>query len=430
MENEKKQGRGMLRRTILKAAGALAATPLAMPFGNTNAFAAPAEPGDRAKLGKSAYNTRLVLLGTTGGMTWWPGSNRASNSQVLCVGEAMYLIDLGWGSLARLAEGFNHGRFVTVDGQRTQLELSSFMTDMRAVFLTHLHMDHLGDYPTFLEIGARAGYGSKKPLAIIGPGDRGRLEENRSGYKGTVMRARTCDPPASTPTPGTKMMTDHILQAFAQTFNNCAQDEGYPDIPKIIDVMEIGDPETIPWPAGFTVPDPTKPWTSDVTCPAMDPFEIYKDDLVRVTATLVDHYEVYPSFAFRFDTADGSAVISGDTGPDTRGNLQKLAKGADVLVHEVIDDFWIKTTYKGVKEGDPAWPLYHHCMTAHTSSADVGKVARLCGVKTLVLSHIAPANASVSRLRRDAQKGFAGKLIVGEDLMEIGVGKPGGRSTG
>ncbi|MHC1712885.1 MAG: MBL fold metallo-hydrolase [Solidesulfovibrio sp.] len=426
---ESKQGLGpqILRRSLLKGAGALALAPLVMGFGGRSAFASPASAGDKPKLGASNYNTRLVLLGTTGGMTWWPGSNRASASQVLVVGDAMYVIDLGWGALPRLAEGFNYGHFATIDGQRTQLELSTFLTNTRAVFFTHLHMDHLGDYPTFLEIGARAGYAAKQPLVIIGPGDRGRLDDNRSGYAGTVIQAETCNPPVSTPTPGTKMMTNLILQAFAQTFNDCAQDEGYPDIPKSIDIREIGDPKTLPWPAGFVIPDPKRPWTAADTCPAMDPFEIYKDDRLRVTAILVDHYEVYPAFAFRFDTDDGSLVISGDTGPDTKGNLQKLAKGADVLVHEVIDDFWIKTTYKGVKEGDPTWPMYHHCVTAHTSSADVGKVAEQCGVKTLVLSHIAPANAPVERLRL-AQRNFSGKLIVGEDLMEIGVGKPHGRS--
>ena len=418
-------GAKMLRRTVLKGAGALALAPFVAGFGAKPVFAA--EVGDKPRLDKSAFNTRLVLLGTTGGMTWWPGSSRASASQVLLVGDAMYIIDLGWGACARLAEGFNFGHFVTIDGQRTQLELSTYLTNMRAVFFTHLHMDHLGDYPTFLEIGARAGYAQKQPLTIIGPGDRGRLDDNRSGYKGTVVMAESGTPPLATPTPGTKMMTDHILQAFAQTFNNCAQDEGYPDIPQSITIKEIGDPKTLPWPSGFVIPDPSRPWTSDITCPAMEPFEIYKDDRLRVTAILVDHYEVYPAFAFRFDTDDGSLVLSGDTGPDTRGNLQKLAKGAHVLVHEVIDDFWLKASFKGVKEGDAAWPLYHHCITAHTSSADVGRVAQQCGAKTLVLSHIAPANASVSRLQL-AQRNFSGKLIVGEDLMEIGVGRPHGRS--
>lgn len=408
------------RRSLLKGAGALAMAPLLMGLGGNAAYAA--DSAARKKRGADNHNTKLVLLGTTGGMTWWPGSNRASASQALVVGDALYVIDLGFGACARLAEAFNYGHFATIGGQTTQLELSTFLTNTRAVFLTHLHMDHLGDYPTFLEIGARAGFGAKDPLVIIGPGDRGRLDDNRSGYAGTVIKAEGCNPAYSTPTPGTKVMTSHILQAFAQTFNNCAQDEGYPDIPKILDIREIGDPKTIPWPKGYVVPDPNKPWTAADTCTAMEPFEIYKDDRLRVTAILVDHFTVYPSFAFRFDTGDGSVVISGDTGPDTRGNLQKLAKGADVLVHEVIDDFWIKTSFKGVTEGTPAWPLYYHVMTAHTSTADVGKVAEQCGVGTLVLSHIAPANAPVARLKM-AQQGFSGKLIVGEDLMQIGVGK-------
>ena len=166
------------------------------------------------------------------------------------------------------------------------------------------------------------------------------------------------------------------MQTFATTFNDCARDVGYPDIPKIIEVREIGDPESIPWPPGFPIPDPDKPWTNGDTCPAMDPFIIYGDDLVRVSAVLVDHYQVYPSFAFRFDTEDGSVVFSGDTGPDTKGNLQRLAQGADVLVHEVIDEAWVEVTFKGVKQGEPAWPLYHHALTAHTAIKDVGRVAR------------------------------------------------------
>lgn len=417
----------LLRRSLHKGVGALPSAPLSMGSGGRAAFAASS--GVKKNRGAGNFNTRLVLLGTTGGMTWWPGSDRASASQALVVGDALYIIDLGFGATRRLAEAFNWGNFVTVNGEKTQLELSRFLSNVKAVFFTHLHMDHLGDYPTFLEIGARAGLGAPNPLPIIGPGNRGRLEENRSGYCGTIIKTDSADPAQVTATPGTRQMTHLLLQAFAQTFNDCARDEGYPDLAKILDVREIGDPKTIPWPAGFVPPDPNKPWTTAETCPAMDPFEIYKDDLVRVTATLVDHYEVYPSFAFRFDTDDGSLVISGDTGPDTRGNLQKLAKGADVLVHEVIDDLWIESTFKGVKEGEPAWPLYHHVITAHTTTLDVGKVAEQCQVKTLVLSHIAPGNTPVARLKK-AQRHFSGRLIIGEDLLQVGVGRARGSARG
>ena len=409
----------MSRRSFLKGAGTLAMTPLLMNLERNSSLAASLVPKKRPT--KRNYRTKLVLLGTPGGMTWWPGSNRDSASQALVVGDAMYIIDLGFGSTQRLAEAFNHADFVTIDGEKTQLDLSAFLKGVRAVFLTHLHMDHMGDYPTFLMIGARAGFGVPNRLQIIGPGDRGRLEVNKTGYTGTIIKTECGGPTPVTATPGTKQMTNLLLQAFAQNINDCTLDAGYPDISSIIDVKEIGDPQTIPWPAGFTPPDPSIPWSRKETCPAMSPFEIYRDELVRVSTILVDHHQVYPAFAFRFDTDDGSLVISGDTGPDTSGNLQKLARGADVLVHEVIDDVWIDAAFKGVKEGDPAWPLYYHAITAHTTIREVGKVAQQCQVKTLVLSHIGPGNAPLSRLKR-AQRNFSGKLIIGEDLMEIGLG--------
>ena len=40
---------------------------------------------------------------------------------------------------------------------------------------------------------------------------------------------------------------------------------------------------------------------------------VYEDLRVKVTSTLVNHYTVKPAFAYRFDTAARSIVISGDT---------------------------------------------------------------------------------------------------------------------
>jgi ribonuclease BN (tRNA processing enzyme) len=62
-------------------------------------------------------------------------------------------------------------------------------------------------------------------------------------------------------------------------------------------------------------------------------------------------------------------------------------------------------------------------MTAHTSSADLGRVAASCEVKTRVLSHIAPGNTPPWRFQ-SIKRDFPGRLIVGEDLLEIGVGRP------
>jgi len=225
-----------------------------------------------------------------------------------------------------------------------------------------------------------------------------------------------------TRTPGTRLMTQNIFEAFAQTINDMTLDNGYPDFTRLVNVTEIGG--TKPWdiPLPVSVADP-----NNDPCPAMDPFEVYHDDQVRVTAILVDHHQVFPAFAYRFDTDDGSVVFSGDTGADTNGNLEKLADGADVLVHEVIDESWVEQKFGETEPGTQMDALKTHLLTSHTSIADVGRVATNCTVNTLVLNHIVPGNTPVAHLQM-AKGNFTGKLIIGEDLMQIGIGMAGGAS--
>lgn len=63
-----------------------------------------------------------------------------------------------------------------------------------------------------------------------------------------------------------------------------------------------------------------------------------------------------------------------------------------------------------------------HLLESHTTIEQVGRdVAEVAGAKQLVLSHMVPADNPLSRWR-EAQKGYSGKLVVGEDLMQFGVG--------
>ena len=61
---------------------------------------------------------------------------------------------------------------------------------------------------------------------------------------------------------------------------------------------------------------------------------VMQDENVKVTAARVEHPLVADAFAYRFDARDRSIVISGDT--HRSDNLVKLARGADVLVHEAL----------------------------------------------------------------------------------------------
>jgi|SRR5579863_1404514 ribonuclease Z len=62
---------------------------------------------------------------------------------------------------------------------------------------------------------------------------------------------------------------------------------------------------------------------------------VYENNGVRVTAFYVDHGLVKPALGYRVDYQGHSVVLSGDTRPSE--NLVKFAQGTDVLVHEVFD---------------------------------------------------------------------------------------------
>lgn len=405
--DEPKTGK-VSRRAFLKGVGmTLAAAPLMNVF----AVDASATSLDAVNLQATrGYGTRLVLLATTGGVSWWPATTRASSSSALVVGETIYLVDLGQGSCSRLAQAFNNETIVK--GNRyIGTGSSTFLRNAKALFFTHIHNDHVADYPSLLLIGPGAGMGAIKPLKVIGPCNRGQLDINKTGFdESKLVYTDSADPALITPTPGIRQMTDLIWQAFAQTINDMTLDNAYPDFRRLVEVAEIGT---------------ELPTRDSPTCPATPPFLIYPQDEngVEAWATLVDHHQVYPSFAFRFNTPDGSVVFSGDTGADTNGNLQELAQGADILVHEVIDTDWVNFKFgKNPQEGTPAYALRQHMLNSHTPIEEVGKVARSCGAKTLILNHLVPAVIPASRLQQ-ARKGFSGKFFIGKDMMQINVGR-------
>jgi ribonuclease BN (tRNA processing enzyme) len=143
---------------------------------------------------------------------------------------------------------------------------------------------------------------------------------------------------------------------------------------------------------------------------------VMQDDNVRVTSTLVHHPPVVPAFAYRFDASDRSIVISGDTAPS--GTLTKLAEGADILVDSALYTPAIDRLVARV----PNAPALKQSILAHqTSAEDAGRVAQAAGVKTLVLSHLVPADDPevTTKMWMDAaHTRFRGNVIVGRDLLK------------
>jgi ribonuclease BN (tRNA processing enzyme) len=138
---------------------------------------------------------------------------------------------------------------------------------------------------------------------------------------------------------------------------------------------------------------------------------------VKVSSCRVRHPPITQSYAYRFDAKDRSVVISGDTA--YAPELAEFAKGADVLVHEVM---YLPGIERLIKQLPNAKRLREHLMAAHTLPEDVGRIAARAGVNTLVLSHFVPGDdASITdeQWAEGVRKYFKGRIIVGKDLMEI-----------
>jgi ribonuclease BN (tRNA processing enzyme) len=143
---------------------------------------------------------------------------------------------------------------------------------------------------------------------------------------------------------------------------------------------------------------------------------VHRDEHVTVTAAPVEHDPIR-AYAYRFDTPDLSVVFSGDTAPSDA--LVDLARGADLLVHEVLT---MTPEELVMLLGLPIeHPQMQHLINSHTSFRDVGRIAADAGVEKLVLSHIVPADGPLDEpaVRAEIQKSFAGEIVFGEDLMVL-----------
>ena len=175
--------------------------------------------------------TAIVLLGTGGP----PPNPRAFGPATAIVsGERVFLVDAGVGITRRMAAA----------------ELP--MSNLAALFITHLHSDHTLGYPDVILTSWISG--RTKPLDVYGP-------------------------------PGLNRMTDHILAAWSED----------------IEIRTNGGER--------------RPSTYGVSVHEIRPGVVYEGDGVRVTAFPVQHGSWKYAYGYRFDTPDRSIVLSGDTRP-------------------------------------------------------------------------------------------------------------------
>ena len=311
--------------------------------------------------------TELVLLGTAGAPL--PVAGRGGISSALIVDERVFVIDCGRGSpSAFAAAGLDFSR-------------------LEAVFLTHLHANHVGDLPGMLLYpwGVRAGAnGPLAPIRVYGPS---RPEPVPAG-DAIFHRETTIHP--ERPAPSAADLVESILAGYAYHLNVMPLDAHMPDAGALVRGIDIRLPAR----------------TEGV---AQVPVVVFEDSVVRITAVAVTHGRAVPALAYRFDTADGSVVFSGDT--TVNDDLIALAQEADILVHQVADLGYLE------RHGTDSAELARMA-ALHTDVTEVGGVAERARARELILSHYLPADPEAitdADWAKRAGQGFGGKTTAGRD---------------
>ena len=218
-------------------------------------------------------------------------------------------------------------------------------TNLTVAFLTHLHSDHTVGYPDL--IFTPWVMGRKVPLEVYGP-------------------------------KGLKAMTDHVLAA---------------------------------WQADIEERIATETWqlsnyrdTYKVNVHEISPGVVYKDANVTVTAFPTKH-AFRESYGYRFDTADRSIVISGDT-TATQATID-ACHGCDVLVHEVNTLDWL------AKRPD----FQSYAAKYHTTTTQLAEIASKAKPRLLILYHasivLRPALGPVASFAGPALEGGALRVFRG-----------------
>jgi ribonuclease BN (tRNA processing enzyme) len=226
---------------------------------------------------------------------------------------------------------------------------------LRHVFITHHHSDHNADYGNLIWLAWTAGLRT---------------------------RVDTWGPPPL------EKMTRLFFEMNAYDINTRIADEGRVPLAPLVHAHELSEGGVV-----------------------------MQDENVKVTAALVHHPPVVPSFGYRFDAPSRSIVISGDTAPSD--NLIRLAQGADVLVHDAL---YAPGVDRLVARVPNAAALKQSIMSHHTTAEDAGRVAHAAGVKMLVLSHLVPPDdpAITDEMWVDAARThFKGPVVLGKDLLEL-----------
>lgn len=233
---------------------------------------------------------------------------------------------------------------------------------LSAVFLTHLHSDHVVGCPDLWLTGwlANPQFAHRtEAMRIVGPH-------------------------------GTRAMMDGLRAAFSDDIRIRVADEKLPLAGIDVRVQEIAADGVVYDSAGVTV-----------------------------TAFTVDHGDsIKPAFGYRIDYHGRSVVLSGDTRPSA--NVVRYGTGADLLVHEVA----MGRGANGDMSAALQRVLAHHTSPEQAGSIFTRTHPRLAVYSHIGLSSYDAGvdPPTVQNLVAATRTTYSGPLEVGADLMRFDIG--------
>ena len=301
----------------------------------------------------------------------------------------------GSGTLVQYGDDENNCSAVNLQfdtGRGTTQQLSKAKTPvgkLNAIFLTHMHSDHTEGLADMMQL--RWHFGSGGPKVDL------------------VCAADTLSP------------AGHIIscQKYAQHIGDALIESGE------IAQRLVENKKRLPG-------GPADIINTMLFKPIPEPTEVWSSGDVKVTAVGSRHIPGHASY--RVDTPAGSVVIGGDAGNDkpkpprdtsTSAHVEKLAMGADIIVHSTIHPVMGPDKDSGFPP-----PVYFRQSTA----TDLGAMAKRTGSKHLMLTHlIPPMNAKrqgpfkipgggvteADSKSAVEEGGFSGNTVVGTDLTSL-----------
>ncbi len=285
----------------------------------------------------------------------------------------MKLHILGTGTPMPTADRFGTSYVLEVDGDYLMFDCGPATTHKLAkigllptqidhLFFTHHHYDHNGDYPLFLLCRWDHSVGEERQLQVWGPPPTVLITERLVGPEGAFY-------------PDWKSRVEHPASHRTHELRGGSLPRPEPSF----DVTDTG-PGQVTAPGGWAV-----------------------------RAARAQHYEPWlQSLAYRVDCDQGSIVFAGDTARCEP--VTNLGRGADVLVVSCWD-------YQERMENED-----RENVAVIAGTLDVARMARDCGVQTLVVAHTQPSISGPGAWEKvvgDIARIYEGRIIFAQELMTL-----------